>query len=529
MALLMDTRQDNRDGLLGPAGLTATRGEVLAAAVRDNVSPGADRCRESSKPQYLWTNHQRPKVITYMKNLKRSAAAIALAGLTIFSSSFVSGAMAADARPLIQAMQNSEGEPTLAPMLKNVIPAVVNISVKGTKEVSNNMLFNIPEEFRFMFPQLNQPNRQREFRALGSGVIIDAKEGYIVTNHHVVEDASSIRIALSDGREYEATKIGSDPHTDLALLKLKEFDNLTALPFNSREQMDVGDFVVAIGNPFGLGQTVTSGIISALGRTGLNIENIENFIQTDAAINSGNSGGALVNLRGELVGINTAILGPNGGNIGIGFAIPVDMVKTVVEQLKEFGEVRRGTLGVAGSELTPDLAENFGYKGKAGAFVNEVTPGGAAEKAGIKPGDIITSINGKKIKSFGELRAIIATLGSGADAKIGIFRDGKNLTVNATLTEPDTLSGSDAGQLSDVLEGATLTNNDGGGVLVSAVAPRSRAFAVGLREGDVITTVNRDNVKDLSDLKNKMSKSKSGATALRIQRGSSVLYLTIRR
>ena len=228
-----------------------------------------------------------------MKSLKLSAAAIALAGLTLVASS-VNTAFAADARPLISAMENAQGEPSLAPMLKNVIPAVGNISVKGTKQVTP--MFDIPEEFHFMFPQFNNQNRQREFRALGSGVIIDAKEGYIVTNHHVVDDASEIRVALSDGREYDAKKIGSDPHTDLALLKLKDFENLTALPFEANGNMEVGDFVVAIGNPFGLGQTVTSGIVSALGRTGLNIENIENFIQTDAAINSGNSGGALVNL-----------------------------------------------------------------------------------------------------------------------------------------------------------------------------------------------------------------------------------------
>lgn len=463
-----------------------------------------------------------------MKHLKRSAAAIALAGLTIFSSSFINTALAADARPLISAMQNAQGEPSLAPMLKDVIPAVVNISVKGTKEV-NSQIFNIPEEFRFMFPQLNQPARQREFRALGSGVIIDAKNGYIVTNHHVVEDATEIRIALYDGREYEAKKIGSDPHTDLALLQLKEFENITAIAYQSNESMEVGDFVVAIGNPFGLGQTVTSGIISALGRTGLNIENIENFIQTDAAINSGNSGGALVNLRGELVGINTAILGPNGGNIGIGFAIPVDMVKTVVAQLKEFGEVRRGSLGVIGSELTPDLAANFGYKGKAGAFVNEIIENSAAQQAGIKPGDIITSINDKKISSFAELRATIATLGSGAEVKVGIFRDGENITVKTKLKEPDTLSGSDAGVLSEYLSGAMLANNDKGpGVVVTSVDKRSRAQAIGLREGDVIVSVNRDQVKDLSSLKNMLKKVKKKSIALRIERGDSTLYLTIR-
>ena len=424
--------------------------------------------------------------------LKLSAAALALAGITLMAS-MSTPTYAADARPLISALENSQGEPSLAPMLKEVIPAVVNISVKGTKKVSP--MLQIPEEFRFM----------REFRALGSGVIIDAKEGYIVTNCHVVADANEIRIALSDGREFDATKVGEDEHTDLALLKLEDPEDLVALPMMSdTSKLEVGDFVVAIGNPFGLGQTVTSGIISALGRTGLNIENIENFIQTDAAINSGNSGGALVNLRGELVGINTAILGPNGGNIGIGFAIPVDMVKTVVHQLQEFGEVHRGTLGVTGSELNSDLAESFDYKGKAGAFVNEVLEGGAADKAGVQAGDIITSINGKPIKSFGELRAMIATLGAGADIKLGIFRDGRNLTLDVTLQEPDEISGNDAGQLSSIFEGATLANHDGGGVEVTDVATRSNAYQFGFRKGDV------------------------KVLALRIERGDNVLYVTIR-
>ena len=460
-----------------------------------------------------------------MKSLKQSALAIALASITLFSAMAVpTSASAADARPLIAAMANEQGEPSLAPMLKHVIPAVVNISVKGTKEVTP--MFNIPEEFRFMFPQLNQ-GRQREFRALGSGVIIDAKEGYIVTNHHVVEDAKEIRVALSDGREFDAKKIGSDPHTDLALLQLEDFEGLTAIQMDNSDDLEVGDFVVAIGNPFGLGQTVTSGIISALGRTGLNIENIENFIQTDAAINSGNSGGALVNLRGELIGINTAILGPNGGNIGIGFAIPVSMVKSVVAQLQEFGEVRRGTLGVTGTELTPDLAQSFGYTGTTGAFVNEVMEDSAAEKAGIKAGDIIVSINGKKISSFGELRATIATLGAGAKAKLGLIRDGEEISVNVTLQEPTEITGKDAGQLSEVFEGATLANHDGGGVEITAIENRSMAYRLGLREGDVITSVNRDRVSTINDFKDKLSKSKGRVSALRIQRGDTTLYLTL--
>lgn len=457
--------------------------------------------------------------------LKLSAAALALAGITLMAS-MSTPTYAADARPLISALENSQGEPSLAPMLKEVIPAVVNISVKGTKKVSP--MLQIPEEFRFMFPQLNR-ERQREFRALGSGVIIDAKEGYIVTNCHVVADANEIRIALSDGREFDATKVGEDEHTDLALLKLENPEDLVELPMMSdTSELEVGDFVVAIGNPFGLGQTVTSGIISALGRTGLNIENLENFIQTDAAINSGNSGGALVNLRGELVGINTAILGPNGGNIGIGFAIPVDMVKTVVYQLKEFGEVHRGTLGVAGTELNPDLAESFDYKGNSGAFVNEVIEGGAADKAGVKAGDIITSVNGKPIKSFADLRVKIATLGADAKIKLGIFRDGEELTLDVTLQEPDEISGSDAGQLSAIFDGATLANHDGGGVEVTDVASRSNAYRFGFRKGDVITTINRDQIKGLSDLKNKLSKAKDKVLALRIERGDNVLYVTIR-
>lgn len=460
-----------------------------------------------------------------MKSLKLSAIAIAVGCATLLST-LSAPSYAADARPLIAAMANDSGEPSLAPMLKKVIPAVVNISVKGTKQV--RPMFNIPEEFRFMFPQLNQ-NREREFRALGSGVIIDAKEGYIVTNHHVVEDADQIRIALSDGREFDAKKIGTDPHTDLALLQVEDFDGieLTALPMDTRDDLEVGDFVVAIGNPFGLGQTVTSGIISALGRTGLNIENIENFIQTDAAINSGNSGGALVNLRGELIGINTAILGPNGGNIGIGFAIPVSMVKSVVAQLQEFGEVRRGTLGVAGTELSNDLAESFGYKGNSGAFVNEVFDDSAAAKAGIKPGDIITSINGKPISSFGELRATIATLGAGADITLGIFRDGKYIELHTTLQEPTEITGADAGQLSSFFEGVSLANHDGGGVEVTSISERSLAYRLGMREGDVITSVNRDRVETINDLKDKLNKSKGRVNALRIQRGDSQLYLML--
>ncbi|MGL6176827.1 MAG: trypsin-like peptidase domain-containing protein, partial [Vibrionaceae bacterium] len=275
--------------------------------------------------------------------------------------------------------------PSLAPMLEKVSPAVVSISVQGSHELRQR----IPEPFRFFFGQdapLEQV-QERPFQGLGSGVIIDKNKGYIITNNHVIDNADKIRIQLFDGREYDAKLIGSDSLSDVALLKIEKAENLTEIKLSDSDLLRVGDFAVAIGNPFGLGQTATSGIISALGRSGLNIENFENFIQTDAAINSGNSGGALINLKGELIGMNTAILGPNGGNVGIGFAIPSNMIKSISDQILEFGEVKRGVLGVIGGELNTELAKTFGYKTNHGAFVSQVTKDSAAEAAGIQAGD----------------------------------------------------------------------------------------------------------------------------------------------
>ncbi|MCR5084590.1 MAG: DegQ family serine endoprotease [Succinivibrionaceae bacterium] len=446
-------------------------------------------------------------------------------------------ALAADVAvpPILTESSGSSDRPTLAPMLKKVIPGVVNISVKGKKTVQQNpMFFDIPEEFQFMFPGLGQQGRQRqrEFQALGSGVIIDAQNGYVVTNFHVVEDADEIRVALSDGREFDGKKIGEDQHTDLALVQLKDFSNLQQVPLANSDELEVGDFVVAIGNPFGLGQTVTSGIVSALGRTGLNIENIENFIQTDAAINSGNSGGALVNLDGALVGINTAILGPNGGNIGIGFSIPSNMVRTVVRQLAKFGEVHRGMLGVTGTELNEELAKEFGYKRNTGAFVNEVMKDSAAAKAGIKPGDIITSVDGKVINSFGELRAKIATIGAGNSTTIGVFRDGKDLEIKVTLQSPDetTVTTENAEEISSFLEGASLADDEDGGVRVTAVKENSPAARFNLKKDDLIVGVNRQPVKTLGDLKKilKQGGKRARLQALRIIRGGSEIFITVR-
>jgi serine protease Do/serine protease DegQ len=356
-------------------------------------------------------------------------------------------------------------------------------------------------------------------------VIIDAQQGYIVTNHHVINGADKIRVQLHDGREFDADLIGSDGMSDIALLKINEPEQLTEIKIANSDSLQVGDFAVAIGNPFGLGQTVTSGIISALGRSGLNIENFENFIQTDAAINSGNSGGALVNLNGELIGINTAILGPNGGNVGIGFAIPSNMASNLVEQILEFGEVRRGMLGVQGGELTSELAEAFGYETNHGAFVSQVVPGSAAEQAGIEAGDIIISVDGKKIRSFSELRAKIATLGAGKTVSLGILRDGDSLDISAELQE-SSQSRLSAENLHKALTGAELTNTDGG-IKVESVRENSLAARSGLQADDVIIGVNRQRTRNLGELR-KVLENSSGAIALNIQRNNTNLYLMLR-
>ena len=320
--------------------------------------------------------------------------------------------------------------PSLAPMLEEATPAVVSIAVEGTQTSTQR----VPEMFRYFFGAPQEQVQERPFRGLGSGVIIDADKGYVVTNNHVVDNADEITVKLTDGREFKAKKLGSDEQSDIALLKI-EPDDLKALPLADSDGLRVGDFVVAIGNPFGLSQTVTSGIVSALGRSGLNIGGYEDFIQTDAAINRGNSGGALVNLHGELVGINTAIFGPNGGNVGIGFAIPANMMKSLVDQIAEYGEVRRGLLGILGSDIDAGLAEAMNAEVNIGAFVSEVQPDSAAEKGGLQAGDIITAINGRQLHSFQELRAKIASMGAGAEVELTVMRKGKKMNVDVVLDD----------------------------------------------------------------------------------------------
>ena len=359
-------------------------------------------------------------------------------------------------------------------------------------------------------------------------MVVDAKKGYVITNYHVIHEADEIVVTLKDGRTFEAEVLGSDRHTDIALLQI-EADELVDIKLADSDELRVGDFTVAIGNPFGLGQTVTSGIVSALGRSGLNIENLENFIQTDAAINSGNSGGALINLRGELIGINTAIIAPNGGNIGIGFAIPSNMVRNLAEQIIEFGEVRRGVLGVTGGELNSDLAKAFGTDSQHGAFVNQVMQGSAADKAGIEPGDIIIAVDDKKVKSFAELRAKIGTMGAGKTIKIGAIRDGKPIDFKVTLQQAEEQN-INAKVMHPALEGASLSSTgkdaDISGVRVNKVARNSKAFANGFEEGDIIIGINKIRITSIADLR-ALLETKPKVLAVNIQRGDENLYRII--
>ena len=422
--------------------------------------------------------------------------------------------------------------PSLAPMLEKVLPSVVSISVEG-KQKSNaaQMDDDIPEEFKFFFgPDMFDRDRApRNFKGLGSGAIINAEKGYVLTNNHVIKDADKITVQLHDGREFKAKVIGADEMSDVALIQVEKPKNLTALKLADSDKLRVGDFTVAIGNPFGLGQTVTSGIVSALGRSmGSDSGTYENYIQTDAAVNRGNSGGPLINLNGELIGINTAILSPSGGNAGIAFAIPSNMANNLVQQILEFGEVRRGMLGIKGGELNADLAQAFDIEAKKGAFISEVMPGSAADKAGLKAGDVITAINGQTISSFAEMRAKIATSGAGKEIDLTYLRDGKSNNAKVTLQSDDQTQ-TRANGLLPALDGAELNNYDEKGmkgVAITKIKPNSLAEQRGLKSGDVIIGINRQKVENLGQLR-KILESKPSAIALNIIRGDSNFYLLV--
>lgn len=333
---------------------------------------------------------------------------------------------AAQAQVAYPGLDPARGVMTMAPLLERTTPAVVNVSVVSRVPVAENPLFADPF-FRRFFDLPAQP-LEREAISAGSGVIVDARRGYVLTNHHVVASADRITVTLKDRRAFEAELVGSDPATDIALLRIAAQD-LVQLAFGDSSQLQVGDLVVAIGNPFGLGQTVTSGIVSALGRGGITSDKLEDFIQTDAPINPGNSGGALINSKGELVGINTAILAPGGGNVGIGFAVPSNMARAVMGQLLRFGEVRRGRIGVVIQDLTPTIAEAMGITTQQGAVIAQVEPGSPAARAGLRPGDVVLSAEGQPVRSSADLRNRIGLVEVDRTVSLEILRDGRRREV----------------------------------------------------------------------------------------------------
>ncbi|MSP81541.1 MAG: Do family serine endopeptidase [Alphaproteobacteria bacterium] len=418
--------------------------------------------------------------------------------------------------------------PSLAPMIKQVTPAVVNVAVKATIADPANPLFADPF-FRNFFG-LPDDGGSREVTSAGSGVIIDADQGLIVTNHHVINGADVIRITLRDQRSFAAELVGTDPETDIAVLRIPA-EGLTAIPIGDSDALEVGDFVLAIGNPFGIGQTVTLGIVSALGR-GLGLEVYEDFIQTDASINPGNSGGALVNMAGELVGINTAILG-RGGSIGIGFAIPVTMVRGIAEQIALHGSIDRGQLGVRTQDLTPDLAQGLGLASTAGALVVAVKPGSPADQAGLQPGDLVIGANGRAVDGSFDLRNKVGLLRVGDSMALDVVRDGVPRTVMATIEHEAAAPASAATTAATVplLAGASFQalppDEDGeGGVLVSDVVPGSPAARAGLRPGDVIVAVNREPVATPEALLD-IARQNSSRMSLSVVRGNTRVFILI--
>jgi serine protease Do/serine protease DegQ len=434
--------------------------------------------------------------------------------------------LSATAAAQMPASVDGEPVPSLAPLVERVTPAVVNIRVSQTVQQRNPFA---DDPFWQFFGGPNAPNGSRQVASAGSGVIVDAEQGYILTNHHVVADADEIRVSLVDGEELDAEVVGSDPATDIALIRV-DSEDLTEMPIGNSENVRVGDFVLAIGNPFGLGHTVTSGIVSALGRAGINPNGYEDFIQTDASINPGNSGGALVNMRGELVGINSAIISRTGGNVGIGFAVPTEIAGSIMRQILDFGEVRRGLLGVTIQGIDAEIAEALNASVDRGALITEVVPGSAAQESGLKVDDIIIAVNEEKISNATELRNAIGLKGSGENVEIRYIRDGETRTTTAKLGRADVAAAAGA-DIHPGLTGAQLAtfqaaNGTEAGVEITAIAGGSPAAQRGLRDGDIVTQVNRRGVRNLAQFREVAVGNR--ILFLRVERGDRSLMLQIR-
>jgi serine protease Do len=425
--------------------------------------------------------------------------------------------------------------PTIAPMLKKVMPAVVNIKITGEIVIPDELFNQQGPGTGRNNPQTQSIPRTAPFEKLGSGVIVEAKHGYIITNAHVLKNAKVITVTLSDNRHFPAKLIGSDASSDVAVLQIDASD-LHSIPLGNSDDLQVGDFVAAIGNPFGLSQTVTTGIVSALQRNDLSIEGLENFIQTDAAINPGNSGGALINFEGQLIGINTAIIAPAGGNVGIGFAIPINMARSIMDQLIKFGEVRRGLLGIFAQPLTPELAEAFKVPAEmTGTVITAIAPDSPAARSKLHVGDIIISINGKAVNTPFEVRNIIGLLRVGSQVKLKLFRDGKEITREAIITGQDTqmkemreqqpflngLSLADVNQIFSSSQGMIQ------GVQVLNAPADSTAGEAGLMAGDIIVSANGQTVKNLEELYKAVSLNKK-LLLLNVIRGPGAMFIVIK-
>lgn len=434
---------------------------------------------------------------------------------------------------------DSRGILTMAPLLENVTPAVVSIAVSSTSKAPE-LSTEQSELFERFFGGRMPQQQERARQGIGSGVIVDAKDGLIITNHHVIDGADEILVTLNDGRELDAELVGSDEKTDIAVLRIPS-KNLKALSLAKSDDTQVGDYVIAVGNPFGLSSSVTSGIISALGRDTARGGNYANFIQTDASINPGNSGGALVNSKGELIGINTAILSRSGGNNGIGFAVPVKMVKGVMKQLVEYGEVKRGRIGVSIRDISPDLQEALNLSTREGALVNEVVKNSASDKAGLKAGDVITRFNSEAILDASDIRNAVGLVEPGVRTDIQYIRDGKTvstkITVEAVEEEKTVLSEASASELPamESFSGAELTaipdtlNPRGGenGVYVATVERGSKAQRAGLRKGDIIRKIGKTEIKNLKAFEAAID-GKSGPFALSVEREGSNFFIAVR-